>query len=591
MTINTLRSSVAAIVIAFILCRFLFTNSRRNLRYVEHEENSASSAVEIEKKMYPSFLSPFSDPSHTEIKAEQQIKISQQASFTRESMPADAAGNSRPLNILSFGGSVTWGATVSNRFEQAYPKLIGAPNFDHVDNFSIRATGSEYPSLCLESILSEAQIPPDQSYDIIFVEFVLNGMKGLPRLLHRLKHRYPDAVIVVVQLWSVFADVRERGTGHTVHELGKNRSVDWVWRDREGIDGYLQDIKAFIFQQIQGYIYDLPKLQMPIDVFEKGWFADDWQHLSETGHEFLADDIIRFLTSMPDIVRRMISNEKRVMAPESDDQCYKWFDSGQLPSPPDFYYEGAALHDIISHHPNESKWLLEFSPGGGLIKFHSKFSFPVPLTLAYMTRQDPAEYSTVEVTINGANPIVLNPNENSALRMPKAHIVSLTEIGWAVPGENVVTIKSLEERKFPFRIAGIIMEGGDTDALVGAMAKPSYSINLPDLGGCGQQQAILEIYRSPIPSFKTVIFFPGVNYFEHDVGIDSIDDYIAEGYNTAIVYYTFPRDPLDRNTACFDKVDKLATLHSAMEHVREHVNGGTILHCGTQYLLSWLPSQ
>mmetsp|Transcript_38931 Transcript_38931/g.57287 ORF Transcript_38931/g.57287 Transcript_38931/m.57287 type:complete len:489 (-) Transcript_38931:101-1567(-) len=446
------------------------STSTRNLRYGEHDADSTVTAIDGGNSAHNRHLylfSVFSDPQSVESKTLQQSEFQQQVeSSIKAAFPVEANGKPRPLNVLSFGGSVTWGAKVSNRLEQTYPELIGAPNLDHVDNFAIRATGADYPSLCLESILSEAQVPPDQSYDIIFVEFVLNGMKGLPRLLRRLKHYYPDAVIVFVELWSVLGDAVERGTNRTVFEVGPDSSIDWVWMDNPSLTQFLKGISAFVFGEIGGYMYKLPMPERPIEAIERGWFADDWQHLSEIGHEFLAEDMMRMLTSSPDVVHRLISNQKRIGSKESHDRwavrdhCFNWFESGIVPPPPEFYYEGANLRDLLDLNPNEFKWLLEFSPGGGFIKVNSNFPGPVPLTLGYMTRMDPAEYPLVEVMVNGHNPIVLDPNVNNSKHLPKAHITSFTEVGWVEPGENIITIKPMEERRDLFRLSGVIMYAG-----------------------------------------------------------------------------------------------------------------------------------
>ena len=73
-----------------------------------------------------------------------------------------------PLSILALGGSVTWGSTLEDRTREAYPWLVadafGANT--HVDNLAIRATGADFPSLCIESLIEEAG-SHDRSYDLV----------------------------------------------------------------------------------------------------------------------------------------------------------------------------------------------------------------------------------------------------------------------------------------------------------------------------------------------------------------------------------------------------------------------------------------
>jgi hypothetical protein len=76
------------------------------------------------------------------------------------------AGARPPLNILALGGSQTWGARLQNRYD-AYPWLIGQPFPDHVDNLATRATGADYPSVCLESMIPRNHIEGQPVYDLV----------------------------------------------------------------------------------------------------------------------------------------------------------------------------------------------------------------------------------------------------------------------------------------------------------------------------------------------------------------------------------------------------------------------------------------
>lgn len=52
-----------------------------------------------------------------------------------------------PLNILSLGGSVTWGAGLSDR-DDAYPFLLRSVYNHKVQNLAIRGTGKSYYLQC-----------------------------------------------------------------------------------------------------------------------------------------------------------------------------------------------------------------------------------------------------------------------------------------------------------------------------------------------------------------------------------------------------------------------------------------------------------
>lgn len=84
--------------------------------------------------------------------------------------PAESNNNNdkevRPLNIVAFGGSQTWGAKLQNRFD-AYPWLIGQSFPDHVDNLATRATGADYPSVCLETMIPRNHAGGQPVYDLV----------------------------------------------------------------------------------------------------------------------------------------------------------------------------------------------------------------------------------------------------------------------------------------------------------------------------------------------------------------------------------------------------------------------------------------
>lgn len=142
----------------------------------------------------------------------------------------------RPIQILALGGSVTWGATLANRYD-AYPWLLSKafnnnpPTLDsaadftaYVDNKAMRATGADYPSICLESIVS-----PTKSYDIILFDFVMNGTNGFPLLIKRLRERYPKAILIYVHIWSLVHLARHPVTKQKPRSIGLDPTIDYIW--------------------------------------------------------------------------------------------------------------------------------------------------------------------------------------------------------------------------------------------------------------------------------------------------------------------------------------------------------------------------
>jgi len=71
----------------------------------------------------------------------------------------------RPINILSLGGAVTWGATLDDR-NIAYPWLIGSPNSNNVDNLASPEFEAYYYAMCLESTIPDSS---SKNYDVILL--------------------------------------------------------------------------------------------------------------------------------------------------------------------------------------------------------------------------------------------------------------------------------------------------------------------------------------------------------------------------------------------------------------------------------------
>jgi hypothetical protein len=114
------------------------------------------------------------DPKTVELKPEPQVQLppAQMVDALEPPLPSSSeqnlAAGPAPLSILSLGGSVTWGATLEDR-TKAYPWMVGnAFGGAHVDNLAFRATGADFPSLCIESLIEEAG-SAERSYDLVSV--------------------------------------------------------------------------------------------------------------------------------------------------------------------------------------------------------------------------------------------------------------------------------------------------------------------------------------------------------------------------------------------------------------------------------------
>jgi hypothetical protein len=389
----------------------------------------------------------------------------------------------RPINILAFGGSVTWGSTLDDR-NQAFPSLMGAPHHvDHVDNMAMRATGADYPSLCLQSIIPDAENNP-KNYDVILFDFVLNGTDGFPLLLRRLKARYPDAVIIYVHIWSIVNLALEVGTS----QPPKPKAIGfdphyrkWEWKKGDTFNPGSANCAREVCGKEQmeklvtdagGHIWHMPRPDTVMEVVDKGWFSSDWHHLSAHGHQFIANNLLAYLQT----VTQDVFKPKRLGTFGMGDQCWNWFESGDV----QLDYVNAEPKNMLR---DGMKVTLEIdpktAPQGGSLGFDSQFDIPVPVGLAYMSIRDPPDYPKVEVKVNSifSAGVSIDPAYNN--NTPSVHIVVFAHVGWVLPGRNIITITPLEHSKTnPFRVVGVFLCGecakmGDLGS--GAVNSPAYS--------------------------------------------------------------------------------------------------------------------
>jgi len=415
---------------------------------------------ESRRALFPEITAYF-DPNNVDYKPKHHIDFP----VHHNTGNSELEGVARPLNVLSIGSDHASGATLENQYD-AYPWLIGHPFHNHVDNLSFRPSSADFPSMCLESISVRGDYRA--SYDLILLDFNLNGSDGLPLLVKRLRERYPEAVIVYVGLWSLMTNMEEVGTGKTILQVGHDTTRDWKWKDEDfyvtgGLPGQdctreicsLKKLKE-VMETYGGYVYEFPRPKSPETCIREGWFNDnDWHHLSETGHRVLANDLIQFLDSKREA---LFSHDKPLGSWGVGDQCYNWVQSGNNP----LITSGAEMVDLLANTGADvSRWALEFSAEeDGDILIDSKFDVPVPLGIGYFSRTEPADIDVVEITVNGGSGFTIDPSLNkSGFFIKNATVMTFAHIGNAEPGKNVISIKTVERREKRFQVTGLYLCG------------------------------------------------------------------------------------------------------------------------------------
>jgi hypothetical protein len=336
--------------------------------------------------------------------------------------------NPPPLAVLTLGGSTTWGVLLESR-DLAYPGLLLSqePQIGRSDNLAIRASSAVWPSQCLQTMVYE-QGGAELEYNVVILEFSVNGLIGLNLLLQRIRRRYPKALIIYVDLYSN----RRPGWSNCISEKCRMTPIK-------------QAALLELVASVGGHLVSFPRPADPINFEDiQHYFAEDMHHLGQEGHQWVA-------TSVLDLIRvhgRSTVGEKGKWL--EGDLCSNWFDSGTISSL--IQLEGGNL--------------TRFAPGKYAYEIESEASLQIkteqlrgdtPLIFVFMSKGDPSLYPYLQTTLDGNAPsIVVNPLN---ARWAESHVTSTQAVGTISPGStHSMRLQNLERTKpYPFRLVGVVM--------------------------------------------------------------------------------------------------------------------------------------
>ena len=376
----------------------------------------------------------------------------------------------RQLNILTLGGSVTWGAGIDNR-EDAYPFRLQNDYGHNVLNLAIRATGSDYPAQCITSMMlrESKNDDPDEDvpFDVIIFEFSINGLDGFPLLVERLQERYPDALFVYVDFFSLnfgafeSADARKliKDSGGKVYFFGHTGDATAEFNYREEFD---RENPADDARQL---------------------FADDGHHASSLGHNLMA-------TKLVDIIDQQdLPTDPRFGSWLGGDKCTSWYDNGI-----------SSLRIISGGEMKEwdeknHKWAIEIQGEEGvMLQIDHDGKNAAPVNLQYMTKAEDkydntsskyppvivniaqawllGAYKAKERAIKSEVELVRNDIEkvekieegwrylsglHKRIVMRSFHVTEISNVGILKPGINFIYVYPLETKDNPFRLTATII--------------------------------------------------------------------------------------------------------------------------------------
>jgi hypothetical protein len=417
------------------------------------------------------------------------------------------------IRYLSLGGASTWGVglanpepivileagvTTVNTHEAAYPFRL-SPD---VHNAAQRVGGPTLAALCSQSIVE------DGTYDVITLEFSNayqeSDLVALDLLAHRLRKRFPSAVLVIVQLWSPSHYYYiNQSNGDTVdfatwrwQQQEEPNGRDWGWSSMDWQDmlqgmewKYSQQVSRAtvrlqeIADQLQGYLVHLAPPQDPIHGLETAntWFTeiahentgnmekDDYSSndddafqytLSSKGHLVVANHIRSFV-DQANVLKRSLEERNLLADWESGDQCQLWYD---------YDPNGERSSTMIPKHSSSlslqafavDKYALEVPQKGGSIIVENSFREDRMLYLTYMTTSASTHkiYPQVQVQLVQQGQallkkkgVVVDPYHDD--HTDQRHVTRTTAIG-TVPALSSVEIRiqPLQDTLEPFRLVG-----------------------------------------------------------------------------------------------------------------------------------------
>lgn len=334
------------------------------------------------------------------------------------------------IRYLSLGGPSTWGVGLEHPepvvtsdgamsvHESAYPYRLSP----EVHNAAQREGGPTLAALCTQSIVH------DQVYDVITIEFSnayqSQDLVALALLAQRLRQRFPNALIVVVQLWSpshytqletgmTFASWRQsllvsQQHPHSQRNIGWDSNewqsialeTEWVYSD--AAKQATSHLEAIV-DQINGKFVHLSPPSLASRALETAntWFVEvptttttttttpspmqQQQEepftyaLSAKGHMVVANHI-RSVVDQALVLKQPAEKRNTLGTWGSGDQCQLWYDS---PANVVKFSNQLYLTRFV-----DNKYALEVpasGSGGGSIWVHNPFQEDRMLYLVYMT--------------------------------------------------------------------------------------------------------------------------------------------------------------------------------------------------------------
>lgn len=367
------------------------------------------------------------------------------------------------LRYATFGTSRTGGVRLKNRHEDGYPFLLSS----NVKDLSIRGSNACFASICTQTMVR------NNNFDVIVIEYDRKEFKCLDSLVQRLRQRFPDASIILLQTWNLVDITFSNETG-LIRNLGN-------WLIKDGFDHFATRFNQIInskvsFGIVKGLIgrnKGIHRIAKKFNVSHFDWdyegnvtdllvnyfpyFADP-VHWSKEGHKFIANGIKNILDA---------KNPERsdVLGMWDDiDFCSNWLELGHNKfSTKDEKSIINKSPSLITKHYNRNKkhFAIEFNNTMETsIQLKNPFNVSRTLYLEYLATFPNKLYPNMEVTIlESANKTTIDTFVKDYNH--PVHIQQSTEIGMLLPGINTIHFRPLDVQEAPFRLTGFMIFSGE----------------------------------------------------------------------------------------------------------------------------------
>jgi hypothetical protein len=364
------------------------------------------------------------------------------------------------LRFLFFGTSRTYGSLLEDT-SNAFPHLVAPSNGF---NLGIPGGTAHYPSMCTYSMTHPVE--NGDAFDVIVLEYDLDG-QFVVQLAQRLRHRYPEAHIVLVDMWKLdgYRTMKEanKTLGQWLVDHGievkkttysvKPSTAKYILTNTSPNDWFYQNHARFdrkMYENLEKLGVAVVKSQIPWDLHSamrrSHYFVEDLHHFSVAGHLHVADQILRHLERINFRTQHIGTIQKWY----DRDKCETWFQNGVTT----MKYDKA---NIVMNKFTISKYALEVRGPQSWLNVTNNDSVNKQFVLDTMVAMPDCKYPAVEFSIVGSSekPAVADCPKTSPYNR-QVNIQTRINIGIIGHGESKILIRVLEDNKeWPFRITGM----------------------------------------------------------------------------------------------------------------------------------------